>query len=223
MRGPALALSGSNVTGDVPFSCALRLDGVVVEARSPAGARGDLAMLVADLCAQHAVRPDQVTELRIDLGPGSYTGLRVAVTFVRFLQHFGAVPVLAVGSLALLATSVLGVLPRGRRLRPLLDARRGRFHTGLLSHSAAGGLVILEEPRALPFAEVLAATVAGDLVVLSAAVEAQVGADLRRAGAEIHVASGVAAKDLFLPALPFVACASEALEPRYLMGTYADD
>ena len=55
--GISLALSGSNVTGDSPFSCALRLAGGEVFASAPVDGRGDLAALAADLCAQHRVRP----------------------------------------------------------------------------------------------------------------------------------------------------------------------
>jgi tRNA threonylcarbamoyladenosine biosynthesis protein TsaB len=112
---PALAISGSNVTGDAPFSCALRRGGEVDEVRSPAGERGDLATLVRDLCAAHGVRPDQLAELRIDIGPGSYTGLRVAVTFARFLQRFGELRVLVIDSLSLLATAALSRGVVGRR------------------------------------------------------------------------------------------------------------
>ncbi|HEX5051335.1 MAG TPA: tRNA (adenosine(37)-N6)-threonylcarbamoyltransferase complex dimerization subunit type 1 TsaB [Planctomycetota bacterium] len=218
----ALAVSGSNVTGDVPFSCALRLPDRLVEARSPAGSRGDLAALTAELCAAHAVRAEQIAEVRLDLGPGSYTGLRVAVTFVRFLQHFGAVPVLAVDSLALLANAAPAPARAGRRLLPVLDARRHRFHHA--SFRLDGDrLSPLAEPRAVPLAVVLAEAVAGDLFVVPEAVEVQIGAGLRDTGAGVHVARAIAAVDLFAPGLPFARCAPEALEPRYLMASYAED
>lgn len=214
---PSLAVSGSNVTGDAPFSCALRLGTTVHERRSPAGQRGDLAALADALCRAHGVRPADVAELRIDLGPGSYTGLRVAVTFVRFLQRFGDVPVLATDSLSLLATAALG---RGARLRPLLDARRERCHAALLA--AAPSLRLVEAPTALPLAEVLAAAATGDLFVVPASFEAQHGALLRGTGAEVFVAAGVAAQDLFRPELALQSASASELEPKYLMGSYAE-
>ncbi|HZN39545.1 MAG TPA: tRNA (adenosine(37)-N6)-threonylcarbamoyltransferase complex dimerization subunit type 1 TsaB [Planctomycetota bacterium] len=221
--GISLALSGSNVTGDSPFSCALRLAAGEVFASAPAGGRGDLAALVADLCARHRVRPEQIAELRIDLGPGSYTGLRVAVTFVRFLQRFGDANVLAVDSLTLLAASAREVAPPPTRLLPLLDARRGRFHLGVLSPTRDGGLAMLQPPQALPLPAVLAAVRPGDLCVVPAAVETQVGAELRAAGAALHRASGITAERLFDAGLPFVPSTRQDLEPRYLMGSYAED
>ena len=220
----ALAVSGSNVTGDAPFSCALRLPGgpngsaSIVEARSAPGVRGDLAALVRDLCALHGVRPQDLGEIRVDLGPGSYTGLRVAVTFVRFLQRFSALPVFATDSLSLLATAALGRDLRGRRVRPLLDARRGRFHTAVLQSDTV--LRLVEEPKAVPLASIAAAA-AGDLVVCSAVIE-QVAAEALR-GAEILVAAGVAARDLFRPELALTEAAGADLAPHYLMGSYAEE
>ncbi|HEX6811923.1 MAG TPA: tRNA (adenosine(37)-N6)-threonylcarbamoyltransferase complex dimerization subunit type 1 TsaB [Planctomycetota bacterium] len=220
--GISLALSGSNVTGDAPFSCALRLASGEVHESPPAIGRRDLAALVADLCARHVVRPDQLTELRLDLGPGSYTGLRVAVTFVRFLQRFGDLPVLAVDSLTLLAASAREVEPRPTRLLPLLDARRGRFHLGVLSQAHDGALSLLQPPQALPLASVLAAIRPGDLSVMPQSVDTQVGAEVRASGAVIHRASGITAKQLFAGGLPFVRSAWQDLEPHYLMGSYAE-
>ncbi|MBX3461852.1 MAG: hypothetical protein KF830_01665 [Planctomycetes bacterium] len=217
---PQLAVSGSNVTGDVPFSCALRLPHGVVEARSPAGQRGDLAGLVAGLCAAHGVRPEDLGGLRIDLGPGSYTGLRVAVTFVRFLQRFGALPVLAADSLSLLATAAIGRVPRATRLRPLLDARRGRWHTATLHCDAA--LRLAEPPRAVPWPEVVADVRGGDLFVVPASAEAEVGAELRSRGGAVLAAAGISARQLFRAELDLAAADAAALEPHYLMGSYAE-
>lgn len=219
--GLALAVSGSNVSGDSPFSCALAVGGRIEVAASPAGARGDLAALVADLCSRHAVRPDQVADVRIDLGPGSYTGLRVAVTFVRFLLQFGQARVRAVDSLSLLATAGLRVA-RGRSIRPLLDARRERVHHAVLRHHEGSRLVVAEAARALPFADVAASAGAGDLFVLPADAAAAFGPALTAQGSEVFVARGVTASDLFSPALECVECRLEELEPRYLMASYAE-
>ena len=221
--GISLALSGSNVTGDSPFSCALRLASGEVSASPPTAGRGDLAALAADLCARHRVRPEQIAELRVDLGPGSYTGLRVAVTFVRFLQRFSDLSVLAVDSLTLLAASAREVAEPKARLLPLLDARRGRFHLGVLSLSRDGGLAVLQPPQALPLPAVLGSVRPGDLFVVPAAVEAQVGAELRAAGAALHRASAITAERLFAAGLPFVPSTWQDLEPRYLMGSYVED
>ena len=212
--------AAGNVPGAARFACALRRAGVVREARAPAGQRGDLATLAARLCDTHGVQPADVGELRLDLGPGSYTGLRVAVTFVRFLQRFGDVPVLATDSLSLLATAALGPAAAGSRLRPLLDARRERFHTALLV--AEPVLRVVEPPAALPFAAVLARAGVGDTFVVPAAVEAAHGAALRATGAAVHLAALVTAAALFRPELSLEPATSAQLEPKYLMASYAE-
>ena len=217
---PALALSGSNLAGDAPFSCALRLPDGIHVVRSPIGDRGDLAGLAAALCRTHGVEPRSLQELRVDLGPGSYTGLRVAVTFVRFLQHFGAIPVLACDSLLLLASAV-SLVPGPTRLRPLLDARRDRFHCGTLRHTAEG-VRHLVEPTAEPLERVLASLEAGDRIVTTAALGLRFASAAAAAGAEIAEFTTLDAGALFSPTLRLRPCDAEQLAPRYLMGSYAE-
>ncbi len=218
---PVLAVCGSNLTGDVPFSCALSIGGRIVEAVSPAGERGDLATLVAALCSREGLRPADVRRFRIDVGPGSYTGLRVAITFVRSLQRFGGVAVEAIDSLAMLADTFTGQSPGVRRIRPVLDARRERLHCATFRRTDDGLLAVEEEPRAMPSAEVVAGAKTGDVFVVPANLSAELQSVLA-AAAEIVVVRGVTAAQLFSPRLRFAVCAAAQLEPRYLMASYAE-
>jgi tRNA threonylcarbamoyl adenosine modification protein YeaZ len=217
-----LAVSGSNVSGDVPFSAALRLaDGAVDVRRTPAGGRGDLARLCAELCRDRGVRPQDLGRVLVDVGPGSYTGLRVAVTFVRFLQAFGpAAGKPEVGRVDSLATMALLAADRGRtgRVRALLDARRGRLHTALYDLDGAR-LVEVEAAVAVATAAVLAAIAPGETIVLPAPLAGQ----LQALGDhhELLVARDVTADWLFRA--PFTRAAAADLEPRYLMASYADE
>lgn len=216
-----LAVSGSNLTGDVPFSCALEVGERTASARSADGARGDLAAMVADLCAQANVRPEAIGEILVDVGPGSYTGLRVVVTFVRFLQHFGGVRVQALDSLALLAGRVVraGPMP-GQRVFAVLDARRQRVHRQQF-RVAPGSVVAHEPPAAVPLATVLAELRPNDLVVVPATLPAALRDELA-ARATVRAEAGVVAAEMFLPGLPFQLASVADLEPRYLMASYAD-
>jgi tRNA A37 threonylcarbamoyladenosine modification protein TsaB len=128
---PALALCASNATGDRPLSCALRTAAGIFTIHSTSAQRGDLTHLAAELCRRHGVTAADLRELRLDLGPGSYTGLRVAVTLARCLATFGALEVLTTDTLTLLAHTA-GPQPTNRRLRPVLDARAGHLHDGQL-------------------------------------------------------------------------------------------
>jgi len=225
MNGPELAICGSNLGGDVPFSVAVRTsDGRMFAQRTPPGGRVELPVLVAAACADAGLRPEELRAVRLDLGPGSYTGLRVVVTFVRFLQHFGGVAVQALDSLALLAARARPASSSAApvRVRPLLDARRERFHTALYEVPAQGLLALLEEPVALPWASVLARVAPDDVVVLPASLLAQRGSGLGALGAVLQTANDVLASELFAAGLPFVVAGTADLEPRYLMASYAD-
>jgi tRNA threonylcarbamoyl adenosine modification protein YeaZ len=217
-----LAVSGSNLTGDVPFSAALSTDAGISVVRSPAGERGDLTRLCQTLCEQQGLMPEQIEEVLVDVGPGSYTGLRVAVTFVRFLQSFGSIPVQAVDSLALLAHHCCGQHADGVRVRPLLDARRGRYHTARFEYRG-GELVELEAANATNTDQVLASLEPGERVVMPAAFAEQLGEQLRERNVEVIVARDLGADALFASGLPLFSAKAEDLEPRYLMATYAED
>lgn len=219
MNTPSLAICASNLDGSVPFAVALRLaDGRILGQHSTVTARQELPAMVASLCAAAGIAAADLCELRLDLGPGSYTGLRVAVTFVRFLQHFGALPVLAVDSLAMLAARARG----HRRVVPLLDARRERFHVAAYATDAGAPLRELEPAAAVPWPDVLARIGAGDVVVMPQALAVLRSAELTARSATVTTAAGLLAEELFAADLPFAAAASEALEPRYLMGSYAE-
>lgn len=219
MSAPSLAICASNLDGAVPFAVALRLaDGRILGQHSTPALRQELPAMVASLCAAGGLGAADLRELRLDLGPGSYTGLRVAVTFVRFLQHFGALSVLAVDSLALLAARARG----HRRVVPLLDARRERFHVAAYATDRGVPLRELEPAAAVPWPAVLARVGAGDVVVMPPALASLRAAELAARSATVTTASVLLAEELFAADLPFVEAKCEELEPRYLMGSYAE-
>ena len=217
-----LAVSGSNLTGDVPFSAALVTDAGTSVLSSPAGERGDLVRLCSTLCEQQSITPDQIEQVRIDVGPGSYTGLRVAVTFVRFLQAFGPVAVQAVDSLAVLALHASPHAEEGMRVRPMLDARRGRYHTARFALQD-GQLVELEGSTATNTEQVLAMLTPGERIVMPPALAEQLAETLQERQAQVVVARELTAAALLSERLPWFVAKCEDLEPRYLMATYAED
>jgi tRNA threonylcarbamoyladenosine biosynthesis protein TsaB len=214
---PTLAISGSNLCGDAPFSVALQHDGETSVANVPAGERGDLAQLCQRLCAARGVAPAALRRVVVDVGPGSYTGLRVAVTFVRLLQQFGDLQVEGVCSLAVLARHAAPghVGP----VRTVLDARRGRLHTAV-HELGERGVLEREAANAAPVDEVLGRIASDELLVAPAAFAQQLR-DER--GLACVAAVGLFAPALLADGLPRFAAAAADLEPRYLMASYAED
>ena len=68
-----------------------------------------------------------LTAVVVVYGPGSFTGVRIGVSAAMGLSEAGAVPLIAVSRLALLAASVDG---GEQRVHAVLDAGRGEFYYG---------------------------------------------------------------------------------------------
>ena len=214
---PTLALTGSNLCGDAAFSAALAIDGVVTDRSTPRGERGDLTRLCQQLCAEQGLAPAELRRVVVDVGPGSYTGLRVAVTFVRMLQRFSGVAVEGVCSLAVLARHAAA--SADGPVRTLLDARRGRLHTALHEHTC-GQTRELEAAPAAPTEEVLNAVRSGEVLVAPPAFAERLFAER---GLACVQAEGLSAAALLADGLPRFDAEPQDLEPRYLMASSAEE
>ena len=216
MQDVALAISTS---GSSP-SVALRLpDGSITVLAPPAGAN-HLIATIDSAFAEHGLAPRDLGELRLDLGPGSYTGLRVAVTFARMILEYRQIPVRTGTSLELSALASWAKNPEltGRVLRPVLDARRNRFHHASikLDHSA----VTVDPPRATSKEELLAAIAPGEVVLADPKLHELLRGIADRASLVPHQPWDAAL--LFDGRLVCAQAAEEDLEPLYLMGSYAE-
>jgi tRNA threonylcarbamoyladenosine biosynthesis protein TsaB len=106
-------------------------DGVRIVARSEPMARGHqealapLAGAVMDLAELDFAGLDGIG---VTVGPGSFTGLRVGLAFAQGLGAALDRPVVGLSSLDALAASVV---PDGRPVAAVIDARRGQLYTRL--------------------------------------------------------------------------------------------
>ncbi len=67
-------------------------------------------------------------EIYVGIGPGSYTGVRIAVVVCKMLAAMNNTKLYAISSLAVLASS------RGEKCVPLVDCRRGRCYTATFDY-----------------------------------------------------------------------------------------
>ncbi len=99
-----------------------------------------VALFVDELLRETGVQPDELDAVAVGKGPGSYTGLRIGVSFAKGLCYGLQKPLIAIGSLdALVAVAcedyeagILDVEPWSEaRLCPMVDARRMEVYAQL--------------------------------------------------------------------------------------------
>jgi tRNA A37 threonylcarbamoyladenosine modification protein TsaB len=159
--------------------------------------------------------------VRVDRGPGSYVGLRVAVTLARCICAFAPAELLTVDSLAMAAVAALQADPalRHRRLCPVLDGRQGRLQISALALGASGSLAAANATL-LADADLADFLCRGDVVLAGAGLSERIAGGVGRAGAELRAMPAVRADVLFARELTTATTSPEALQPIYLTGSY---
>lgn len=84
----------------------------------------ELLPTVDALCREQGWTPASLNECHISIGPGSFTGLRVAVMMARTWALALGVRVVAVPTLAVIAANANSLTVRPQRLAVILDAKR---------------------------------------------------------------------------------------------------
>ncbi len=108
------------------------------DAEAPRAALARLLPSVEDLLIDHAVRPSDVSEVVVGHGPGSFTGVRIAVSAAKGLAHGLEVPLYAVSTLDAVAWRLAGSLRPGTLIGVLGDAMRGEVYPALFEVTPDG-------------------------------------------------------------------------------------
>ena len=128
-------------TGTDICSVALVRDGELVALRESDEERNHastIAPFVDELLRECGVRPSDLEAIAVSKGPGSYTGLRIGVSFAKGLCYALQIPLLAIGSLASLVevaredyeAGIVDVESWDKAvLCPMIDARRMEVYT----------------------------------------------------------------------------------------------
>lgn len=104
-----------------------------------------VAVFVDELLAENNIDPQQIDAVAVGEGPGSYTGLRIGVSFAKGLCYGLGKPLIAVSSLASLAAVAIEDYKAGiidienwdsARLCPMIDARRMEVYTQVFDSQA---------------------------------------------------------------------------------------
>ncbi|MBI4820210.1 MAG: tRNA (adenosine(37)-N6)-threonylcarbamoyltransferase complex dimerization subunit type 1 TsaB [Deltaproteobacteria bacterium] len=116
-------------TASIPGSVAVRdPDGAISELTLGIGARE--RALAADVRALISARggPAAVAGVALSIGPGSFTGLRLGLSFVKGFCLAFPVPVVGVSTLRAMAEGAARAHPDSRTLLALVDARGGEVY-----------------------------------------------------------------------------------------------
>ena len=127
-------------TSTAVLSVGLALDGTVVEERVCTEAKQQASLtapLVKEVLDAQGMGVRDCDAVCVGSGPGSYTGLRVGVSTAKGLAFGAGKPLLAVGTLDILAQSVLCHSERSEEsyIVPMIDARRMEVYTAVYSSS----------------------------------------------------------------------------------------
>ncbi|MFH5802605.1 tRNA (adenosine(37)-N6)-threonylcarbamoyltransferase complex dimerization subunit type 1 TsaB [Alienimonas sp. DA493] len=101
----------------------------------------------AALCGRHGLALGDVELVCVTLGPGSFTGLRLAVTFAKTLAFAAGCDAVGVPSHLALERLVQRRDPPGTRLRIVSDALRGDSYLTEVTTAGPGELPLADGPR----------------------------------------------------------------------------
>lgn len=132
-------------TGTDICSVGIARDGELMSLRESDQGRDhakQVAVFVDELLRETGVRPDELDAVAVGMGPGSYTGLRIGVSFAKGLCYGLNIPLIAVGSLEALTDVAIKDYEAGiiqvedwddASLCPMVDARRMEVYTQIFN------------------------------------------------------------------------------------------
>ena len=130
-------------TGTDICSVGVASDGELISLRESDEGRDHakkVGVFVDELLRETGISPDELDAVAVGMGPGSYTGLRIGVSFAKGLCYGLGIPLVAVGSLDAMAAVAIedndaGILDvdnwENAVLCPMVDARRMEVYTRL--------------------------------------------------------------------------------------------
>lgn len=119
------------------------------------GHAGALLPTVDELCRESGWRPADLNDCYVSIGPGSFTGLRVAVAFARHLALAVGVRVVAVPTLEVIAWNLANeAVPDLQHIAVFLEAKKGMVFAALFAYDR-GVIQSLKDPEIVTPADFL--------------------------------------------------------------------
>jgi tRNA threonylcarbamoyladenosine biosynthesis protein TsaB len=160
-----LGIETSGPRGGVAFLDGGRVLGTRIFEKGMVHGR-EIAPAIRSLLDEFSLRPESIGLLACDVGPGSYTGLRVGLAAAKGLALALGVPLVGVASLDAMAEAARGL---ARLLCPAIDAKWEQIYGALYEDGRRTSGYLAEKPAAF------AARVPPDALVLGDALDAYGG------------------------------------------------
>ena len=163
-----LALEASTRAGSVALLTGAS-ERVAIDERELAGARAHASDLLPEADRLLAARGLALTDLDaivVGLGPGSYTGLRVACATALGLARGAGLALVGVPSFE---AAALAALSAGEEAMVVVDARAGAFYHARYARDEGDALRVVAAPAVTPAAALRDALVAGAILIASEA------------------------------------------------------
>ena len=111
--------------------------------------------LVREVLREARIAPEELSEVRIGLGPGSFTGLRIGTSFAKGLAAARHIPLVGVSSFAGMAHAAADLyhLPPGTHVIVISDARREELFLATY-RVEEGGIAEVSAPRICGIGEI---------------------------------------------------------------------
>ncbi|WEK54957.1 MAG: tRNA (adenosine(37)-N6)-threonylcarbamoyltransferase complex dimerization subunit type 1 TsaB [Candidatus Cohnella colombiensis] len=121
-------------TSTASLTVAIVRDGRLVDTSLTFAERNHSVRIISEikeLLARNGIRGNEIDLIAVGQGPGSYTGVRIAVTAAKTLAWTWNKPLIGVSSLEALAFGACKALkPEGKAwIVPIMDARRGQVYS----------------------------------------------------------------------------------------------
>ena len=90
----------------------------------------DFTFFVDKILKESNIEIEQIEKIFVSIGPGSFTGIRIGLTFAKVLSWSLKIPVVPVSSLEVIVSGM-----EGEVLVPILNARRGYVYAGIYDNN----------------------------------------------------------------------------------------
>ena len=96
--------------------------------------------MIRTLLTEYGCQPRDIQQIRLSIGPGSFTGLRIAVALAKSMHLAQGVSIVTIDSLDVIAANLTEKsVPQAQTCLTLLDAKRNQFFVaGYRRHSSNG-------------------------------------------------------------------------------------